>query len=416
MSEPVPFSTTKPTPHKEKPLPSYRRHKKSGQAITTLVDGLGGRKDVLLGTYGSAASRQEYLRVIGEWEANGRRLPAPTNALDLTVAELLVAYWQHAVNYYGFGQRKRTGTEMCLRHALRVLRELYGNTAASNFGPLSLKACRQKMLTLDWSRRYINAQVDKLRRVFKWAASEQLVPGSVYLDLKTVEGLRRGRSAARETNGVRPVPQEHADAALAKLRPVIAAMVRFQALTGCRPAEVCIVRPVDLDMRNPACWVYRPGSDQAHGVHKTAYRGSDRLILIGPAAQEVLRPWLGTKVDGYCFSPVQAEAARNAARKAGRQTPMTPSQAQRRPARCRKRPHGDHYDVTSYRNAIWRACDRADCPRWSPNRLRHNRATQLRCHGLDVTKTILGHTKVETTQIYAERDLNAAMELVSRIG
>jgi site-specific recombinase XerD len=48
--------------------------------------------------------------------------------------------------------------------------------------------------------------------------------------------------------------------------------------------------------------------------------------------------------------------------------------------------------------------------------LRHSRATELRPHGLDVTKTILGHTKVETTQVYAEKDLAAAMELVARIG
>jgi hypothetical protein len=33
-----------------------------------------------------------------------------------------------------------------------------------------------------------------------------------------------------------------------------------------------------------------------------------------------------------------------------------------------------------------------------------------------VAKTILGHRKVEMTEIYAEKDLAAAMELVSRIG
>ena len=36
----------------------------------------------------------------------------------------------------------------------------------------------------------------------------------------------------------------------------------------------------------------------------------------------------------------------------------------------------------------------------------------MRPHGLDVTKTILGHSKVETTQIYAEKDLAAAMVYV----
>ena len=54
--------------------------------------------------------------------------------------------------------------------------------------------------------------------------------------------------------------------------------------------------------------------------------------------------------------------------------------------------------------------------RWHPNQLRHTRATELRRYGLDLAKTILGHTKVETTQIYAEKDLAAAMELIAKIG
>jgi hypothetical protein len=33
-----------------------------------------------------------------------------------------------------------------------------------------------------------------------------------------------------------------------------------------------------------------------------------------------------------------------------------------------------------------------------------------------VVKTILGHTKVETSQVYAEKVLAAAMELVAKIG
>jgi hypothetical protein len=35
---------------------------------------------------------------------------------------------------------------------------------------------------------------------------------------------------------------------------------------------------------------------------------------------------------------------------------------------------------------------------------------------LDLAKTVLGHRKVETTQVYAEKDFAAAMELMSRIG
>src|SRR5262249_52728319 len=181
----------------------------------------------------------------------------------------------------------------------------------------------------------------------------------------------------------------------------------------------------------------------------------ERLVLIGPRAQEILRPHLGTRLDAYCFSPAEAERQRSEARRDARKTPLTPSQKARTGKASRKRGPAERYPVTSYRNAIYRACDRvfplpADLGprlnekgkresrqawwarltaeereavrawrrehRWHPNRLRHSRATELRCHGLDVVKTILGHTKVETSQIYAEKDLVAAMELVAKLG
>jgi integrase len=264
------------------------------------------------------------------------------------------------------------------------------------------------------------------------------------VNLKAVEGLRRGHTEAREGKKVRPVPVEQVETTRPHLPPTVCAMVDFQRLTGCRPSEVCIVRPIDLDMSNPACWVYRPAR------HKTENHDIERLILVGPKAQEVLRPYLGTKLDAYCFSPAKAEEVRAALRRANRKTPMTPSQLGRKPKANRKRAPRDRYDRISYRQAVERACDKAFPPpaplarreeekraewlarltpeqkeelatwrrehRWNPNRLRHSRATELRTYGLDVTKTILGHTKVETTQIYAEKDLRAAMELVSKIG
>ena len=171
-------------------IPNYRKHKQSGQAIVTLTDGMGGRKDVLLGKFGTSNSRLEYARVIAEWETAGCRLPPRCHKpADLTIKELIAAYWQHAFTYYGFtGKGKPTGTESCLKSSLRVIKALYGHTIAKDFGPLSLKACRQKMLDLDWSRRFINAQVDRIRRMFKWAASEEMLAENVYHALATVEG------------------------------------------------------------------------------------------------------------------------------------------------------------------------------------------------------------------------------------
>jgi integrase len=426
-------------------IPQPSRHR-SGQAVVRLNG-----RDHYLGRYGSPEAKAAYNQLIAEWLAGGRRLPEDNAALS--VNELALAYWNHAEAYYGFDRRK--GIAFNLRDALCILKDLYGLTPATDFGPLALKACRAEMVKKGWSRTYINAQVDKLRRVFKWGAGEQLVPAGVWEALRAVEGLRRGRTEARETQPIRPVSVEHVEATLPHMPPVVQTMVRLQRLTGCRPDEVCRLRPLDLDMGNPSCWVYRPGSDLgACGEHKTAHHGHERVILIGPKAQEVLRPYLGTRLDAYCFSPAEAERRRGLDRRSARQTPLTPSQRARKPKAGRQRPPQDRYQVTSYRNAIYRACDRAfPLPerltprvedgkresraawwarltaeekgevrawrrghRWHPNRLRHSRATELRPHGLDVVKTILGHSKVETTQIYSEKDLAAAMELVSKIG
>ncbi len=42
---------------KRNAIPTYRLHRQSGQGVVTLPDGLGSRRDVLLGSYGTRESR-----------------------------------------------------------------------------------------------------------------------------------------------------------------------------------------------------------------------------------------------------------------------------------------------------------------------------------------------------------------------
>jgi len=51
-------------------IPKLCHHKASGQCYAT-IEG----RDLYLGTFGSAACRAEYNRLIAEWLAAGRRLP-----------------------------------------------------------------------------------------------------------------------------------------------------------------------------------------------------------------------------------------------------------------------------------------------------------------------------------------------------
>jgi integrase len=432
-------------------VPVYRLHKQSGQAVVTLPDGFGRRRDILLGRYGTPESRKEYTRVLAEWGSNDRRLPQPAAASDITVDELVLAYWKHAHDYYGWAKEPRRGDKASLKDALRVVRKLYGQTPARDFGPLALKACRARMITKGWARTYINSQVDRVRRMFRWAAEEELLPGSIHDNLAKVTSLRKGKCEARESEKVRPVCDEVVDATLPFLHPVPRAMVELQRLTGMRPGEVCRMRGMDLEVSGPV-WVYRPGSDRgAEGEHKTAHHGHERAVLLGPRAQEILRPWLKTDLTAYLFSPREAEALRNASRRQNRRSPMTPSQAARRPQKKPKRPKGERYRVAAYRLAIYRACDRAFPPpaplakradetgkawrarltagdraelrrwrtahRWHPHQLRHSAATGLRKgYGIEVAKIILGHATLNATQVYAERDLEKARGIIAEIG
>jgi integrase len=248
-------------------IPSYRLHKQSGQAVVTLPDGFGNRRDVLLGKYGTSQSRAEYARVIAEWEANGRRLPRPADAgPELSVNELILSYWRFAEGYYRKNGQPTKQLDRVQR-SLRPVRELYGHTPARDFGPKALKAVRERMVQAGWRRGYVNSCIGCVKRLFKWAVENELVPPSVYQGLMAVGGLKKGRTEARETERVRPVADEHVEAVLPLLTPPVRAMVRVQRLSGMRPGEVVLMRPCDIDRARGLTWVYRPES------HKTEHHG-----------------------------------------------------------------------------------------------------------------------------------------------
>jgi integrase len=406
-------------------IPKYRKHKQSGKAIVTLPDGLGGRKDVLLGQYGTDESRIEYARVISEWEAAGRRVLQTASARDLTCNEMMLAYWQFAEGYY-VKNGKPTSQLPRIRLALKSMKNLYGHTAAKNFGPLALKAVRKWMIEAGWSRRFINHSVGNIKRMFKWAVENELVPPSAHHGLQAVVGLKKGRSEARETQPIRPVADEHVEAVLPFLNSAQQAMVQLQRLSGMRPGEVCIMRPCDVDRSNVKTWIYRPES------HKTEHHGIERVIFLGPRAQEILKSFLLRAPGAYCFSPREMMERHWAELRRRRKTKVQPSQRCRKRRRPKKLP-GEYYTVSSYEHAVAAACEKANAkahewhheipkaqvivPHWHPNQLRHTKATEIRREaGLDAARVVLGHRSPQITETYAEIDVKKAAEVMAQLG
>ena len=123
-------------------IPKYRCHKGSGQALVQIN---GDR--ICLGKYDSEEGKEKYQRLVSERLSNGRqRVSLPTAdsqaSADLSIKRLILAYWRFAESYCS-KVGKPTKELTCMREAIRPLRQLYGNTRASEFGPKALKAVRR---------------------------------------------------------------------------------------------------------------------------------------------------------------------------------------------------------------------------------------------------------------------------------
>lgn len=402
--------------------PAYRLHKGSGQALVAI----NGRR-IYLGTHGSEESKAKYRRIVAEWLAGGAFTATPAAAEKPVaspdcppIAEVAAAYKRHCEGYY------KSGHVHHCRAAMLALDELYGDTDAAAFGTVQFDALIAALVAKGLSRSYINHLAGSIRRCFKWAARKGLVPVGTWHHVQLVEGLRKGRTEAYEPDTIGPVPEADLQATLPYLPKIVADMVRLQRLLGCRPGELVQMRPVDIDMSGEV-WFYVPRT------HKNAYRGKGRRIPIGPRGQAILRPYLMRAADSHCFRPADSESKRHAEQRERRRTRVQPSQAKRRPKAKPKRAPGECYTVGTYRQAIERAADRADAQahreqpdvkveqrivsRWHPNQLRHSAASEVRRQfGLEAAQVLLGHSRADVTQVYAQRNDALAAEVAVRIG
>jgi site-specific recombinase XerC len=55
--------------------------------------------------------------------------------------------------------------------------------------------------------------------------------------------------------------------------------------------------------------------------------------------------------------------------------------------------------------------------RWHPHQLRHSAGTAIRRQfGLEAAQAVLGHSELSATQVYAEKSLDTARDVMRQIG
>ena len=457
-------------PRARQQIPSYLNRRGRGAVI---VYRGGVRTEITLpGKYGSKESKQEYESILAQVRVAEGDLPVdPTLRVGLTIGELVDKFMDHAEGFYVHpGTKEPTGEMPVLRAAFRALLRLHFRTPAATFGPLALKSLRNALTTGAWhtpeekaklvkdhrpiglARKTANHYVSRIKLLFTWGVSEELIPAAVADALKSVAGLARGKSEARETDPVTPVAASIIDDTLPHLPPTVRDMIQLLLLTGMRCGELCIMRACDLDMTGPT-WLYRPAT------HKNKHRGHRRAIGIGPRAQEIIRKYLKTELHAYLFSPTEQDEMIRAAKRAARKTPLYPSHlkrlVQKRSPNAKRRPTA-RFRTSSVDHALKRACKKAFplpeelAPRIKPNgkretaaawkrrltpkqiaavrawhqehgwhvhQLRHSASlTFTREYGLEAARAALGHSTVDMSAMYAGQDLEAAKTVAAGVG
>jgi integrase len=348
-------------PKGSRKTPTLRLHKPSGRAVVTL-DG----RDHYLGDYGSTAAQDAYDRLVGAWMQRGRTLSSRERGGEpVTVAEVIAAFWSQHV------PTMRSERKYVLA-PFRILRKMYGETNINEFGPVAFRTFRATLMkepvkrymgtrglvplghTL--SRCTVNTYMKHVKGMMQWAMENELVSVSTLHTILAIKPLEKDAKGVRETDDVPPAKMEDVEAVRQLVTRPVRAMIDLQLLTGARPGELCIMRLQDIDMSGPV-WIYRPSK------HKTQRKGKERLVPIGPKAQQIVRGFMTTDISAYLFRPV--DGIRECGRPCSKNVKSSPHDLSRRAANYRKQREAQGkppralkpcYSTETYHNAIRMAC------------------------------------------------------------
>jgi hypothetical protein len=159
---------------------------------------------------------------------SGRATPTITK---ITVGRLSILFLEHAAIEYT-KNCKCTKEYDNFRQALRTLPRLYHGCRVVDFCPKKLKQLPTAMVNEGLAQSTINNRLRRIKQAFDWAVSEELIPVDITQVLKSVKGLRRGKTKAKPPQPKPPVAIEHVEAIKPYVTRPIWGLIQFFLLTG----------------------------------------------------------------------------------------------------------------------------------------------------------------------------------------
>lgn len=308
----------------------------------------------------------------------------------------------------------------------------YDNWPIGDFGADELKNVQKALLAhkyesgntqKKYTRRGINDTIKWVRKIWEWGVGRQIVTVEQFQSLKEVKLLRIGQAHTIDKPKRLKVTEEEFNKVIKSVTSVLGDMLKLIWHTGMRPYEVCEMRPHDILIDDPDCWLYIPGRDITPvGNHKMAHLGRVKVIPLTKKSQNILKARINDfDSKEYIFQPANAVTEFRESRSKNRKTSLTcgnkpGSNKKNNPQRQPK----EKYDNNSFCHACKRGCVRAKVEIFTPYDLRRTVATGTRSIlGKEAARLLLGHTTTDTTDIYLLEEVQEAMKvaklLVSRL-
>ncbi len=343
-------------------IPKYCLHASSGRAVVYI-----NRKPVYLGRYRSPESKEKYGQVLAglPLTESGRR------PKSVTIDAVCFNFEVQKLPKYKTQDGEPSAEQDCYYGVIRILRELFGATDATTFGPLKFRKVREAMIAKGWCRQFINKQCHRLRFIFRIGAGWELIPASVVEALRMVEPLRHGDSSAPESVPRQAVPPEHIAAAKRHLRQRNQDLIDLTLATAARPGEILSLTTEIIDQGGEV-W----SADLAK--HKTAHHGHTRTLFFGERAQAILAKYLKPHAPKARLFPIRR---------------------------------------STFGDAVKDACIKAGIPPFTPHWLRHTAITMFADEtDLESAQRIAGHSTTAMTELYATAARKKARDAVKKLG
>ncbi len=129
-------------------------------------------------------------------------------ALPTHLADVPITVRQVTAGYRNVIKMRYANSSADLDRNLRLCDQLdrqAGDLDADPYGPLKLQELRDGWVQDRKDRRYCNRLTNAVRRIFKWAVSQELIEESTWRRLLAVEPLRAGQTDAPDNEPVQPV-------------------------------------------------------------------------------------------------------------------------------------------------------------------------------------------------------------------